>query len=112
MSEVLDEIEKIKDAKKIFSRISFGFAVIAIIFLIYAFTQIPSDMRVADIGKPLPQTFIYANFAAAWSVLFGTIMAIISFVRKEHESFLKWVSSIFNIVSFIFYVGRLILHLW
>ena len=112
MNQVLDEIEKTSSPPKTFSKLSFSFSIITICVMMYALSLIPTELAVKDFFAPISTELMYATYAIILSSLIGFIMAIISFVKNEPTTIIKWIGGILNTGIFIFYIGRVFFHIW
>jgi hypothetical protein len=97
MNEILDSIEE-EIRPKTFSQLSFGTALITIGAFVYFNNLIPSNMKLSD-GFPV------VNPVLMWTVrlnfLLGFIFTVISFVKKEPSSKVKWIGGIVNALVFV-----------
>ena len=102
INQILDETTEVLILKKTFSKWAFGTAIITTTLIVYYATQIPSEMKASDVGKP----FIPLEFASIMllSCLLGFVFTIISFVKKEPSSVIKWAGAIINIIPFLIMV--------
>ena len=99
MNQILDETEDVLIPKKTFSKLAFGTAINTGILLFYYFTKITSDIKVSDISKPIfTPTF---DIILSLSLLLGLVFSIISFVKKEPSSAIKWIAAIINIAPLL-----------
>jgi hypothetical protein len=110
MNQLIDEIEKMTVVKKTFSKLSFIISIVTVLLCCYAYRLILLEKP--DIFKPLSNEITYATYAGLLSTIVGFIVAIISFIRKEPSTIVKWIGGVLNIGIFVFYTGRVIFHLW
>jgi hypothetical protein len=96
MNQLLDETNEVLTPQKTFSKLAFGTAIFSAILVFYYFSQIPSEMKASDIGKP----FISPIFAPMMSIscLLGFVFTVISFIKKEPSSIIKWIAALINFV--------------
>jgi hypothetical protein len=92
MNQLLDETNEVLTPQKTFSKLAFGTAIFSAILVFYYISQIPSEMKASDIGKPI--------FAPMMSIscLLGFVFTVISFVKKEPSSIIKWIAALINFV--------------
>lgn len=91
--ELLDEIEKSKNRSNRFSNFSFFFALMTLLLFFYLFSKIPTTI---DAKNPFYQPNTMQILTLNLSYFLGSICAILSFVKKEPNGFMKWVGAIVN----------------
>jgi hypothetical protein len=105
MNEILDSIEE-EIRPKTFSQLSFGTALITICAFVYVNNLMPSDMKLSD-GFPV------VNPVLIWTMrlnfLLGFVCTVISFIKKEPSSKVKWIGGIVNALVFVLCLVVLIL---
>jgi hypothetical protein len=102
MSQVIDEIEKISAPKKTFSKLSFIISIVTVLLYVSAYRLRLSEE--SDFFKPSSNEFIYAIFTELMSIIVGFIVAIISFIKKEPSTIIKWIGGVLNLGFFIFLI--------
>jgi len=103
MSEILDHIEK-KNQKRTFSKASLIMSLITLGLFIYLGSLIPGVIKASE-GSPLTlPTLIYMSGAILVSSVIGIVITIWSFVKKESNSWYKWLGGILNILFFLFLI--------
>jgi hypothetical protein len=107
MNQLLDESENISILKKTFSKLSFATSIITAILMLYIMTKIPSEIKVNDIGKP----FISPLFAMLMLLFcaLGFIFTILSFVKKEPTTLIKWVGTVINMILILVLIWSIFL---
>ena len=100
MKETLDSIEN-KNNQKIFSLLSFISSLVTLGIFTYLFFILPRVIRVSG-GFPIPPLTVILVFYV--SFFLGMITTIVSFIKKEPNSFYKWLGAVINIILFIFLV--------
>jgi hypothetical protein len=110
MNQIIDEIEKMPVVKKTFSKLSFIISIVTVLLYCYVYRLILLEKP--DIFEPSSNKFTYAAYAGFLSTIVGFVMAIISFMRKEPSTIVKWIGGVLNIGIFVFYIGRVIFHMW
>ena len=97
MNEILDSIEE-EIRPKTFSKLSFGTAVITIGAFVYSNNLIPPNMKLSE-GFPVVNPVLI--WAMRLNFLLGFIFTVISFVKKEPSSKVKWIGGIVNVLVFV-----------
>ena len=108
MNQLLDESENIPILKKTFSKLSLGTSIITAILMLYFMSEIPSETKVEDIGKPFVST-LFVGLMLLFCVL-GFIFTIISFAQKEPSTLIKWVGAVINTILFLIFVWSVSLN--
>ena len=106
MNNILDEIEEKTIKQKIFSKLSFGILCLTITLFLYLYVQIPSQIKASEGFPVIHPTLIWG---LRLSCILGFVAAVLSFVKKEPSSMLKWVGGIFNILIFLLFLGVMLL---
>jgi hypothetical protein len=99
MNQILDETDKALTPQKTFSKWAFGTAITTAILMFYYLTKITSDIKVSEIDKPVI-TPIY-DILISLSCLLGLVFTVISFVKKEPSSVIKWIAAVINIAPLL-----------
>jgi hypothetical protein len=97
MNVILDELE-LKNKSRLFSYLSFGLLILTIILFIVLFQYSPELGQTYQSGSTPPKLLVYA---LKFSTRTGAICAVLSIIRKEPSSLLKWFSAIFNSIIII-----------
>lgn len=104
MNEILDFPEGQQKRSKLFSKLSLTLAVIALFLFGYLFSQISIKVN-SDFNFSISTMIAYLIFTIT---LGGTIMTVLSFVRKEPSSWIKWVGVVLNFIMLVFIFGSII----
>jgi hypothetical protein len=99
MNPLLDEVEKAKKPTKIFQRMALGTGILTIILIAALMSFIPSEMRPSDIGKPIFPIGLLAF--ALLSCVGGFAFSLLSFIKKEPSTVVKWLGGFINITIFV-----------
>lgn len=104
MNNTLDSIEN-KNNQRTFSILSFILSLVTLGIFIYLIFILPRVLRVSG-GFPIPPLtviiFLYVSF------FLGMISTIVSFIKKEPNSFYKWLGAVINIILFIFLISNIL----
>jgi hypothetical protein len=98
MNEILDRIEE-EIRPKTFSKWSFGTALIIMGLYTYMSSLVPSEMQFNAGGFPMIPLVL--TWAFRLSCLLGFIFTILSFVKKEPSSMMKWIGAIVSGLIFL-----------
>jgi|GEM_PF-5271514 len=108
MIDILDnEMPVKKTQSKLFSRLALFFAIVSVaICCIIFYLTLSSSLE--GIGLTLMfQTALILRFTC----LFGVICNVISFIRKEPRSVVKWLGAIINFLLLILVIGLIVFAL-
>jgi hypothetical protein len=107
MNPILDDTQKPLIASTLFSKLSFATAIITAILMVYYMSQIPSEVKASDIGKPfIAQEFVLAQLLFC---ALGVIFTITSFVKKEPSNLIKWMGAIVNFLPVLIFIWSIFL---
>jgi hypothetical protein len=98
MSEILDTIEE-EMPNMVFSKLSFGMAIITSTLLSYFFSILPSEIKASELPFFHPALIWITSLSAP----IGFLFSIISFVKKEPSSIIKWIGGIINTLIFLLF---------
>ncbi len=104
MNEILDEIE-VKNKNKTYSRLSFINSLLNIGLISYHIAGIPRMVKASE-GFPEPSKILIT--ATLVFCLTGILMTILSFVKKEPSTLIKWLGAILNSLLFLFIVALVV----
>lgn len=113
MNEILDEIE-VETAKKTFSNLSFGIGIFNIIVLFYfSIPLIKSFFNTTGIETTggLPRIPLIFKWTMNIFQILGYTFAVLSFVKKEPSSKMKWIGGVLNMLLFLFSISVTIIAL-
>jgi RsiW-degrading membrane proteinase PrsW (M82 family) len=112
MNEILDKIEEEKIVKKTFSILSFGMTIVIFTLFLYFNSLIPTEIKASDGFKNrIPENHEELAIVVKLSCMLGFVFSILSFVKKEPSSLIKWIGAIINILIFLLIVGITIITL-
>jgi len=97
MKQILDAEDPIPVSSRTFSRLSFATALLTL----FLFSQINTYIQNRDAGGQdhiPPRYLAYAVFLLG---IIGPIITLLSFVRKEPNTVLKWIGAFFNVTWFL-----------
>ncbi len=104
MDDILDEIE-VRNTKKTFSILSLVNALSVIGLLGYFSTIFPTQIKASDYLIEPPVVLITAIQILC---LTGVLFTVLTFVKKEPNSLIKWLGTILNTFIFFFILGLII----
>jgi hypothetical protein len=99
MDQILDETDKALTPQKTFSKWAFGTAIVTATLIIFYISQIPSEIKVSELNKPSISTMLGPIMSI--SCFLGFVFTIISFVKKEPSSVIKWIAAVINIAPLL-----------
>ena len=106
MEELLDVIDENENKPdKVFSRLSFVMAVFTTGLLLYFNHLIPTDVKTEGFPVVSPAIIWLARLSGP----LGFVFSVISFVKKEPRSVLKWIGASVNTIIFALYVIVLVM---
>lgn len=106
-NQILDDFKEERKGST-FSKLSFLFAVLALMGLVWMLNWTSKEISVANHIEIPPSWLTYSTL---FSNLLGFLFIIISIAKKEKSSFFKWVGGILNILLFLCFFGILIFSL-
>jgi hypothetical protein len=106
MNNILDEIDNDTIRTKTFSKLSFGMALFMLILGAYFNSLIPEN--VAQEGFPIVSPMLI--WLGRLSIPISFIFSVISFIKREPSSFIKWAGGIFN--TLIVIIAAFVLLFW
>lgn len=105
MNETLDEIQVENNQKK-FSRLSFALSILTLVMFVILFASFPKNLAVGEKVLIIPIFMIFLT--SAFFCVLGVILMIVSFVKKEPNTWFKWVGGVLNTVWFLIFIGTVI----
>lgn len=110
MKNIIDDVKPISQkTKKIFSKLSFTIAMIEVLLIVLLF-QISWTWNLnKTIGwaENAINPIVLASLIKIF-ILLGILFSILSFVKKEPNSFYKWIGAILNGLIFIIIIASII----
>lgn len=94
MSDILDEVERPTNTTQIFSKLSFGMALLLLAFGFYFNSIIPEDV----LNEDLPVVSPVLIWLVRLSIPISFAFSVVSFVKKEPSTFIKWTGGSINLL--------------
>lgn len=105
MTEILD-YNKPEQKKRIFSYLSFGVSVLSIICLYLLWIKIPRKILASE-SLETPNLGTEVAIVAMISCVLGLVFSIISFAKREPNSFFKWFGLIISSIIILIFIGSI-----